>query len=343
MDDLQLLREIRSDVDTVEDATLARGRHNLMARIGGETTGTAVSRKMPRRTMLRRGFLVGAAAAVLVGGIVVADVVSVGGKAGATAEAAEVLNNAAAATILTSDPVVGPGQFLKIDTFAQYRSSVVDASGQESTWLDLMTDEMYIPANRNDEWFWNRSARVPTTFFDEASKEKALTDYAAITHQSGRTVEFLRGANGNFYGSPAEDVAATEASLPRDPRALLDAIYLKVGTKGASPDGQVLVFIADLLRTGQVKAEMRAALYKAAALIPGITIAEQQATLNGQTGIAIGRVEAKRKYRQDIIIDPTTGLMIGERQVTIEQDGPIPAGTATGWTSVKTSVVDSAP
>jgi hypothetical protein len=54
----------------------------------------------------RRIALASAAAAFLVGVLVTADVV-LSDRPGATAEAAEVLSNAAAATIQTSDPVVG--------------------------------------------------------------------------------------------------------------------------------------------------------------------------------------------------------------------------------------------
>ncbi|WP_427017064.1 CU044_5270 family protein [Pseudarthrobacter sp. P1] len=343
MDDLQLLRTTRNDVGAASEEILAPGRQKLMAHIGAETTAGPTPSKAGRRTMLRRGLLVSAAAAVLVGAIVVADVVAVDGKQPvATASAAEVLDNAAAATIRTSDPVVGPGQYLKIATTAQYRTTMVDAAGKEATWLDVMTDEKYIPANRSDEWVWNRSARVPTTFFDEASKEKALADYEEMT-RNGPTGELLRGVDGKFYGTPEEDVAATAASLPRDPRALLDAFYQQARGKGPSPEGEALVLMADLLRTGRVPADLRAALYKAAALIPGITIVDEQATLNGRTGIAIGRVEPKRNTRQDIIIDPDTGMLIGERQVLTAAQGPVPAGTAVGWTAIQTSVVDSAP
>ena len=45
----------------------------------------------------------------------------------------------------------------------------------------------------------------------------------------------------------------------------------------------------------------------------------------------------------DIIIDPATGLLIGEREVTLTAGETFPAGTATAWTSVQTSVVNSAP
>jgi RNA polymerase sigma-70 factor (ECF subfamily) len=105
-----------------------------------------------------------------------------------------------------------------------------------------------------------------------------------------------------------------------------------------------MVSIADTLRTGVVPAELRAALYKAVAGIPGVTITDNAVTLDGHTGIAFGR-EEKNGIRQEIIIDPHTGMLVGEREVLL-RDGllpGVPAGESMGWTTVTTSVVDSAP
>lgn len=46
------------------------------------------------------------------------------------------MNNAAAATIQTSDPVVGPGQYLKIETTARYGGSAVTADGTQVSWQE---------------------------------------------------------------------------------------------------------------------------------------------------------------------------------------------------------------
>jgi len=127
---------------------------------------------------------------------------------------------------------------------------------------------------------------------------------------------------------------------------LLNHIYKTTMGQGNSPDGQALVWIADTLRFGAVPANLRAALYKAAAMIPGVEITEEQANLNGATGIAIGRLEDANGIRQDLIIDPATGQLIGERQVLThegdEQSG-FPVGTIISWTAITTTVVDGAP
>lgn len=352
MDGLQLLREMRSDIGSAPPATLARGRNNLMAKVGSTsrpetTTSTHAPATVSPIRFRRRVLLASAAAALLVGGIVAADVV-LPGQSGATAEAAEVLNNAAAATIQTSDPLVGPGQYLKIETTAVYGASSVAADGTQAAWLDKTGGQVYVPADRSGTWIWNREDRVPTTFFSEASKAAVAKMQESLAKDPGPSlVGIQRAPRGAFYGSEQTVIngipLAKVSSLPKDPRALLN--FIRERTKGAGPSSEMeaLITIADTLRTGVIPADVRAALYKAAALIPGVTVVDKQATLNGKTGVAIGIQSPDGGARQEIIIDPDTGLMIGERDVSLKATADFPAGTATAWTAVQTSVVNSAP
>jgi len=84
-----------------------------------------------------------------------------------------------------------------------------------------------------------------------------------------------------------------------------------------SPESEAFVTIADGLRTGVVPADLRAALHKAAALIPGVTVGDRRATVDGRTGIAIGVPSPDGVVRTGIIIDPTSGLVIGEQDVLL--------------------------
>jgi hypothetical protein len=295
----------------------------------------------------RRIALAAAAAAFLVGVLVTADVV-LPDHPGATAEAAEVLNNAAAATITTSDPVVGPGQYLKIETTELTGASAQAASGSDISWQETTGGQVYVPADREREWVWNREERVPLESSSEAAKALAAEiRKAQPTEGRPALVGIQRAPGGAFYGNEPTVIIGTPlreaGSLPRDPRALLDLIYERTKGAGKSPEMEAFVTIADGLRTGVVPADLRATLYKAAALITGVIVADKQATVDGRTGIAIGVVVPGGGARQDIIIDPASGLVIGERHV-LQKDYPdAPAGTIMGWTSLRTSVVDSAP
>jgi RNA polymerase sigma-70 factor (ECF subfamily) len=75
--------------------------------------------------------------------------------------------------------------------------------------------------------------------------------------------------------------------------------------------------IIDILRSGLVPAPQRAALLEALSRIPGVTATDNVKNLDGVAGVAIGRTEPLRSgERQEIIIDPSTGLVIGERTMS---------------------------
>lgn len=344
MDDLQLLRETRNDLGTVPPAVLARGRARLMKLAEAETTageGSSV-RTLPVRRPWRRAVLATAAAAAIAASFVVADVVGAGDRPGASAEAAEVLSDAAAATIATSDPVVGPGQYLLVDTTAVYSSTTSTETG-EYVWLESQDGQVYVPADLSAEWVWNREPRVPVQFFDEPSRQLAESQLREGLYDG----ELVRGPAGNFYGSGPSilgNIPLEEAlgSAPRDPRELLDLIYEQTLGSGPTTDEAAFNAIADTLRTGVIPADLRAALYGAAALVPGVTVVDPQATMDGRVGVALG-MDTRSGARTDMIIDPSTGLLIGEREVLLEARDGVPAGTAVSWTAVTTSVVDEAP
>ena len=86
--------------------------------------------------------------------------------------------------------------------------------------------------------------------------------------------------------------------------------------------------MADLLRSGLVPADLRAALYRVLGKVPGLEITEQVANLDGKKGTAYGISDDGTRH--DVIIDPATGQFIGERQITDEGFEGIPAGTVIG-------------
>jgi hypothetical protein len=304
-----------------------------------------------RRVKARRVGLVALGAGLVAAALVVTSVIMPGGtKVGTPANAAEFLNTAAVTTLQTSDPVPGPGQYLKISTTAQY---LVTSSGSlESTtskaWLAPSTTDVYIPADRSAQWVRERHTSPPTTFFGD-SQELAMRDFKqSLRNPQGAGITRAKG--GAFDGqvlAPGQKVVAQEydvEKLPRDPKALHDYFYNSYSGGSLSVDENVWKRMTDVLHTGGIPADLRAALYKAMALVPGVVIIDSAASLNGHSGVALGRTDpARPSINLEVIIDPSTGLLIGERTISVLKDGAIPAGTTIGWTSVESSVVDNAP
>ena len=338
MDELTLLRTTRSDVPAPGADVLNAGERALFEMIAAELEPASRERTLKKRVVRWAGIsLAGAGALAIL--LVASNVLGLAGWRGsADPAAASALNDAALATISTADPAVAPGQYLLVDTRTVGASSTDGVS-----YLASSDDQLYVPADPSGDWIWDRSSSTPFQTFGEESARVAAADLAARLAEWGDIRELLRAPEGRFYGSPSSVSEQALADLPRNPTQLLNYIYRVTLGTGQSPDGEALVFIADKLRSGVIPADLRAAFYRAAALIPGVEIVEEQATLDGRTGVAIGRVETSSNMRQDIIIDPATGALIGERQFQLDAGNGFPAGTIVGFTAVTTTVVDEAP
>lgn len=342
--ELTLLRRVRDDVDEPTTAALNRGRVALL-----DTAAPAVgARTAKRHRGLKRAGWTGlgvAVAGAIAATLVLTNVVGLAGwRGGADRAAADTLAEAAIATITTSDPVVAPGQYLKVATtgVAMASTSSVEHPDHVVSYEIASTDDLYVPADQSDDWVWVRPAPTVYKTFGAESAQVAndLTAQQAAEFPNGDGT--LRAPGGAFYGSPAVVTPNELRAMPRDPYRLLNQIYRVTIGAGNGPDSEAFVYIADTLRSGIVPADLRAALYRAAAMIPGVTVTERQATLDGHVGVAIGITNGPF-LRQDIVIDPLTGLMIGERSVYLKAADGVPAGTVEESTSILTSVVDSAP
>ncbi|RFA12823.1 hypothetical protein B7R22_14830 [Subtercola boreus] len=353
MNELTLLRDVRSTIEGPAPESVIRGRNELLRRIAEENLASlgapAPAARKPRRLKTRRLTFAGLGAltaGVLAVALVLTNILGLAGWRGsADSAAASVLHEAAVSTIQLSDPVVHPGQYLLVATAAVYGTTAPDENGDNVSYLTITNDQVWVPADRNAEWIWQRNPSKPYQFFGAESEKTARQNYDSSFGTVGNSSDLLSAPAGAFYGTTS--VASPEAlgKLPRDPYQLLNYIYRTTIGSGSGPDVAAISFIADTLRTGVVPANLRAALYEAAAKVPGVEITDQQATLDGRTGTAIGIVNQNNHTRQDIIIDPGTGQLIGEREILLEAspvDG-YPAGTAFAWTAVTTSIVDTAP
>ncbi|WP_105030738.1 hypothetical protein [Arthrobacter ruber] len=240
-----------------------------------------------------------------------------------SAHAAGVLRDVVATTAAYTDLQPAPGQYLLVSKRGQWQNSS-DASdpSQTSTYQQIIG--VYVPGDESEDWVLER-------------------DWGIAAPVPGQ-IDVERAPDGNFYGNPWGLLSEEEMdALPRDGRALLDWVNSRYTGGSASRDEDNFVQITDLLKIGLVPADLRAGLYDALALIPGVD-ASEQVNLDGVEGTAIGRTEPLRAgIRQEIIIDPATGLVIGERTVATYAVYGFGADEVTGHTAINYSVVDAAP
>lgn len=99
-------------------------------------------------------------------------------------------------------------------------------------------------------------------------------------------------------------------SLPTDPHTLLNLIYKQTAGAGQSPDQEAFTTIGDLLRESIAPPEVSAALFRAAALIRGVTVIPRAVDAVGRPGIAVSFTS--NGEQSEWIFDKHTLQMLGE-------------------------------
>ncbi|MFI9291474.1 CU044_5270 family protein [Streptomyces gardneri] len=121
-------------------------------------------------------------------------------------------------------------------------------------------------------------------------------------------------------------------SLPTDPDALLKKIYDETEGQGPGPDQEAFVTIGDLLREQLAPPKVSAALYKAAARIPGVTVVDDAVDAAGRHGVAVARVHAGE--RKEWVFDRKSLEFLGERGVMVEDTNWGRSGQVTATTAI---------
>uniref|UniRef100_UPI000DE3ECAC CU044_5270 family protein n=1 Tax=Nonomuraea lactucae TaxID=2249762 RepID=UPI000DE3ECAC len=134
------------------------------------------------------------------------------------------------------------------------------------------------------------------------------------------------------------------AELPTDPDALLKAVYADPDTKegdATTEDQRAFDTIGDLLEQEVLPPAMGAALYKAVAKIPGVTIVDRSQDAAGREGIAVAREDAGA--RTEWIFDRDTLKYLGERKVQIQDTQWLKKGTLLSTSAIfERAIVDQA-
>lgn len=240
------------------------------------------------------------------------------------------------------DEPLAPGQYRYIATHAWWMATM-----DRNSYLAENLLETWVPVNERDDWLLRRDVTGKRKWV-AGSEEQARADGFAIDEPGWPEGEW-QAPCGDFFAEEAGDEPCEQkgswqvpnekflASLPRNVDDLYDRLRRDTRGHGSDEDLEMLVYVADVLRTGLVPHDLRAALYRSLAKVDGLQITEQVANLDGRKGTAYG-ISGKGQ-RHDVIVDQETGQFIGERQLTEQAFDDIPAGTITSYTSVATAVV----
>ncbi|UZK58117.1 CU044_5270 family protein [Streptomyces drozdowiczii] len=141
------------------------------------------------------------------------------------------------------------------------------------------------------------------------------------------------------------------ASLPTDPDALLRRLAAEITADQDArntpaderdPDQDAFEAIGELLRETLMPPQTAAALYKAAARIPGVSVDSDAVDAAGRHGIGVARDDERAGRRTAWIFDAKTLAYLGERTYLTRDTSMGPKGTVTNTSAVlERAVVDA--
>jgi hypothetical protein len=147
-----------------------------------------------------------------------------------------------------------------------------------------------------------------------------------LLRENGRDTVLTSGGRCPDHGSLNDPTYRFLQRLPASPRALLRMIYRVEKGHGPSPDAEAFTTIGDLLRESIAPPAVSAALYRAAALIPGVTALPRATDAAGRHGVAVSFTD--QGLRQEWIFARSSLRMIGERDVAVK------SGATTGVSAI---------
>lgn len=304
-------------------------------------TAPESSRPDRRRVRQVRLAVLCAAAAVLVSLVVVEADRSGGvgpGVVRVSPAAAAILDRAAAETLAESDPVVRPGQFLRITLVEEHWTCSCEDGERDSDGGPLVkherwTRDLYVPHDIDAPWTVVSGSELVRNYSSDLPPlppELAMTTRLQDSWANPSGDRYIASYDPRWYDD-----------LPRDPARLLRRLT------PARQDGEpgdfawaIREVYSEYLRSGLAPADVRAALFRALADQPGIDVVDGVVDQAGRAGIALRHVDSDWQ----MVFDRNTGQYIGERQESHLPDFPELDGVDTAFTAtVTTTVVDSVP
>lgn len=343
MNEVELLNQLRDGLPAARPAIRAAARADLMRRIE-HSAESPRSRAVP--SWWRRPRLGLAAAGVCVAMLLIALPIGIFGGSGKVQPAvAEVLREAAKVAA-TQEPVApGPGQYLFTRSKSAYLSAVgYDPDCQRPPCEATETWSVLVPSVR-ESWIsfdGSRRGRVREVLGKPrfVSADQRAGWVAAGSPSLPRT--------GQVEDSGLSSGGMLDASeLPTDPvelRHLIEARKIR-GVEGPPGEAETFTLIGDMLREAYLPSDVRAAIYRLTAELPGVELLGEVHDPVGRLGTGIAFTDRKRGTRHELIFDPATSALLGERE-SIVRSAPYgfkaPPGTPVGYAAyLESSVVDS--
>jgi hypothetical protein len=343
MNEIELLQQMRAELPASRPESRAAARAALVARIEQSQRSAR-----PRVTLpWRRPRLWLAVAGIGLAALLIALPIGIFGGSGEVQSAlGQVLRQTAEVAAVQEQVVPGPGQYL----FTRSEDAYLHATGYSPRC------ETH-PCEATEEW----SVLVPSEREAWVSFDASRRGRARVVSGKARFVSADQRAGWVAAGSPplpragyVEDFALSGGSgsldasdLPTDPVALRHLIEAREvpGVDGPPGEAETFTLIGDMLREALLPPAIRATIYELTAELPGVELLGEVQDPVGRAGTGIAYTDRRRGTRHELIFDPATSTLLGERESMV-RSGPwgfkAPPGTTIGYAAyLESKVVDS--
>lgn len=287
-----------------------------------------------------------AALAAVAAVLVALPTLILGGEGQVQPAVGQVLRAAAAvAATQPAEPPPGPGQYFYTRSREAYLTSVgfnprcaTHPCDREHPWEATRQWSVLAPRIRQTWIAANGGGRARVVSakpeFLTAGQRRAWKAAGSPHLSSGQVEDFA------LAGQPFLDTS----DLPTRPKALRRLIEARKIPLVDGPPGEAETFtlVGDMLRNTYLPPAFRAALYRVAAELPKVELRGKVKDPVGRTGIGVAFT--KGSVTHELIFDPKTSALLGEREVAARRipELHVPAGTETGSTAyLDSKVVDS--
>jgi hypothetical protein len=274
------------------------------------------------RPWLRRRSAQIALAFALPGTLVAVGLASLNVTPGAAPAAAAALHRLALIAASGPSLVPGPGQYL-------YVSSVSDSPATDGTsgCVSSAVDHRQVWVAADGSGLLRESGETPT--FTSAADQ-------ALCQKSDPTLSSASGPASTWFAGGCFSLGPTDTmqSVSTDPNTLLAQMRTIDG--GPNTPTEDFVHVGDFLRETDASPAVRAALYRAAALIPGVRLLGTVQDHLGRQGLGVA-LTSGGNLRSELIFNRQTAALMGE-----ESAGSSP-GSSSWAVYLASTVVDSLP
>lgn len=327
MNEIEHLRRFRDELPPTREVSREAARAVLLKRIEGRPS--SIGRALGWRPRHVRLALVATGSAALAIALSV-TIFSGGGRV--ESAAAQALHEVATVAAAQKPVVPGPGQFLYTRSKGAYLQATdrwsVQVPSVEEIWSSL-------DGSRNGR---TRHVSGKPRFVSGGQRAKWVVAGSPPLPPAGRVEDSANSGGGSFIDA---------SGLSTEPKALRETIEAREipGVDGPPGEAETFTLIGDMLREAYLPSAVRSALYEAAAELPEIELLGEVDDPVGRSGTAIAYSDRKRGTRNELIFDPDTSELLGER-VSLVRSGAFgfeaPPGTEIGYVAyLESKVVDS--